>query len=479
MASFTYSTGIIPGNTEVYTSEAAPVWPVTVSGTVPTTSFTIDSAYLRVCVRRAYGNPYYSFFVRKNGVNGAEIGLLTPDAAETSGDGVWNQLFFSAEEIARTENFIGIEQLCLRGNLHTAMQISGTTEITLTVNWNGNATPCGGVTKVDVPLYTNNDTVPVSWSGATGGVNNSITGYGIWYADFDHYVEYNEYSQASYTYLTTVAAASTSASASFPMVTTPGWWRVFRFQTQGTAGPQYYAEYFGHSTPIRRLAIATAPQSIVPSTVAPAMDTTFALNWTMAAPGENDTIAGYVIYRSENVDGPYAQIGTVETTETYGSFDTISPDVFGGQYFYKIVTLSATNALYNSPLSTVYAEVTSGYGLVTSPTEISVSPSQTYPGGVVRLTWSGAEDGYLNPVAGYQIGRSTTENGVYYNVGSTTNPEAWVAAPTAANTKYYYKIMSVGTVNGYNSDYSAATGVVTAVTPPTVAGTVGRTNALV
>lgn len=475
MAQYVYSTGVIPGNAEVYSSDAAPVWPVTRSGEAPTNnSWKINSAVLKVCVRTAYGNPYYSFFVRKNSVTGVAMGQLTPDA----GSNTWNYLTFSAAEIAQKDNFNNLSNLCLQGIGHTAMQIKGSTEITLTVNWSYTATACGAPTTITGVWETAENTAPISWSGATGGVNNSIVGYTVNYADFDHQPTIDEAYEAQYSYLTVVSSTSTSASANLAMVSTPGYYRVFAVQTRGSAGASLYSSWI-YSTPVRKYTNAVAPQSIVPSTPVPPLNSTFTLSWTLAAAGQNDTIAGYDIYRSDTVDGEYEKIGTVETTETFGSYDTISPDVFNGQYFYKIMTLSATSELYNSPLSTVYAEVTSGYGLVTAPTNITSVPTQTYPGGVVHLTWSGAEDGYLNPISGYQIGRSTAADGIYYNVGSVTDAEAFVLAPSTENAKYYYKVMTLGTINGYNSNYSTATCIVTAVTPAAVTGGIGRTNALV
>lgn len=474
MPSFVYSTGSIIGNVEVYNGDSAPVWPVTQSGTTPTgSSWVISSAVLKVYVRNAFGNPYYTFFVRKGGVSGTKLGELRPDAA-----GTYNYLTFSAAEIESKNNFVGMTYMCLQGNGHTAMRLQSGTEITLTVNWSYTTSKCGAPTNITVAANTGYSTTPFQWSGATSGTNNSITGYQIQYADFDHSPSNAEKTSATYTGLVNISSTSTSGSTNVATAATPGYYRAYRMRTTGSAGSSFYSAWV-YSSVCRRYTQGKAPQSVVASTNTPPLESPVTISWTLAEAGEGDSIGGYAIYRCEIEDGTYEEIGTVSTAQTYGSYETTSPDVFGGQYFYKVVTLSATSTLYNSPLSTVYAEITSGYGLVSAPTSVTALPSTTYPSGIVSISWSGAADGYLNPLNGYQIGRSTEPDGQVYAVKNIMESPAHVPAPSTVGAVYYYRVMSIGTVAGYNSAYSTAYAAVEALAPEPATSGRGKTNAVI
>ena len=475
MPQFIWTTGTITGNREVYANENAPVWSVSLkSGSVTPSgsSWAISSAYIRVCVRNAYGSQY-QFYVRKGTVTGTVIGTLRPDDGSTSG--VWNALPFSAAEIAQKDNFIGLTQMCFQGVYGTAMQILGSTEITLVVNWNATTSKCGAPTSVSVPANSNTDSVTVSWQGATNGTNNTISGYIFQARDSSDSGEtYGSWSQVK-----TVSSTASSGSTTLPMPTTLGTYRQFRVQTTGSAGSSYYSDWSNTYGPCIRTAIAQAPNSVLVSNTTPTVSETITVSWTGAVAGNDDTIGGYAVLRSDAVDGEYESIGTVSTTATSGSMTTTSSDTFGETYYYRVQTLSGTSPAYDSAVSTVYASATSGYGKPTVPTDFTATPNKATAGGIVRLSWSASTDGYLNPVTGYQIVRSTTADGVYSDVGGTTNTYFMAPAPSSESTTYYYKVCAVGTINGYNSAYTSTPVTVNAVAPVVVAGGIGRTNAVV
>ena len=250
-------------------------------------------------------------------------------------------------------------------------------------------------------------------------------------------------------------------------------------QTTGSGGSSYYSDWTGAYGPCIRTALAQAPNSVVVSNNTPTVSETLTVSWTGAIAGENDTIGGYTIYRCDAVDGEYESIGTVSTTATSGSVTTTSSSTFGETYYYRVQTLSGTSAAYDSAISTVYAAATSGYGKPTVPTNFKATPNRTAPGSIVRLSWSASTDGYMNPVTGYQIVRSTSADGVYSDVGGTTNTYFMAPAPSSDSTTYYYKVCAVGTINGYNSAYTATPATVIAATPAAVTGGIGRTNAVV
>ena len=107
------------------------------------------------------------------------------------------------------------------------------------------------------------------------------------------------------------------------------------------------------------------------------------------------------------------------------------------------------------------------YTNCSAPTSVSVATTTPAAGGTTTLSWSGAKAGTLNPITGYQIYRATSANGSYTLLDtvstSATSGSLKITAPTSMGTSYYYKIITVGTVSGYNSGYSGSVGF-TAIT---------------
>ena len=108
---------------------------------------------------------------------------------------------------------------------------------------------------------------------------------------------------------------------------------------------------------------------------------------------------------------------------------------------------------------------TLNYSQCTAPTSVSVSANNVAPGANVTLSWSGAKAGNGMSISQYQIYRATSATGTYSlltTVSSTaTSGSASVAAPTTSGSSYYYKIVTVGSVSGYNSAQSSVYGTLT------------------
>lgn len=381
--------------------------------------------------------------------------------------------------LSKTYNYANLQTLTLSADQTDRTELVGNASntIIITLDWEDAATACGAPTLSVYTTPCGTDTVAMSWSGATSGSNNAITGYEIQYRDSTNGTSYT----ADWAALTTVSTTATSGSANLQMPSTPSMYRQFRIRTVGAAGAGYESDWYILGL-VQRFGVCKAPTSITISDSTPPLETQITVSWTGASAGVGDTISGYALWRSDDVNGPYEQIDMVYSTDTYDSMYTTSSDVFGEIYYYKVQTLSATDSMYNSPLSTVYTSAASGYGLPTAPTSVTATPISTYPGAIVKLEWSGATDGYMNPITGYTISRSTTADGTYaevLNVTGASVTSTQVKAPDDAGTTYYYKVSSVGTVNGYNSANSTATAEITAAEQPVVNGGIGRTNAVV
>lgn len=96
----------------------------------------------------------------------------------------------------------------------------------------------------------------------------------------------------------------------------------------------------------------------------------------------------------------------------------------------------------------------------TPPQHVTVSTSSVAPNSEVTLSWSEASAGTNNAISKYEIYRSTSANGSYEYIGevntSSTSGQAKVIAPSTNGSSYYYKVKTIGSVSGYDSELSSA-----------------------
>lgn len=330
----------------------------------------------------------------------------------------------------------------------------------LYISWEETTSPCKAPTNVSVSeTMTGNSNVTLSWSGASGGTNNAITGYEIQYQDSTDGSTWGDWSA-----LTVIGSTETSGSTLVPVNAAPGQYRRYRIRVRGAAGADYYSGFVTTQT-VQRFGKCSPPSSVSASTWRPALGETFFLNWDGASGGAGAGIIGYAIYYSLTRDGEYTQIGTVSTTKTSGSYEVNSPSGTAVSNYYKIVTLSAGGVEYNSDFSYV-VWVQGGYYRVKAPTQLWAYPPVTAPGGMVTIRWNEGSSVTGNRVRGYRVYMSTSANGAYTSVGEVyaesdyMGVQRWVLttpAPVVDGTTYYFKVKSIGTVSGFDSDLSTVT----------------------
>lgn len=114
---------------------------------------------------------------------------------------------------------------------YSSVSISG---IRMTINYETTTTACGAPTSVSLDITTAETSASLSWSGATDGTGNVITGYQVQYSD-------------SADGTTWGAWTDLGSSASSPMTVTPnpqrGAYRRFRVCAVGTAGDDYKSSW--------------------------------------------------------------------------------------------------------------------------------------------------------------------------------------------------------------------------------------------
>ena len=208
----------------------------------------------------------------------------------------------------------------------------------------------------------------------------------------------------------------------------------------------------------------TPPTSVSLSDASPAPGQSLTLSWSGAEAGDNVSIAKYEVYRAASASGNYSYL-----TETTGTSVTVTAPEGVGSYYYKVKAIGSVSG-YDSALSSAYAVAAVTFTAPTPPTSVSTSASSARPSQLITLSWSGAQPGQNVNIEKYEVYRATSASGSYSYISSTAGTSISVYAPSSAGS-YYYRVKTIGSVSGYNSDlsdsYDSVTVTVTATRAPT------------
>ena len=190
----------------------------------------------------------------------------------------------------------------------------------------------------------------------------------------------------------------------------------------------------------------------------------FGLSWSGASGGVGTSVASYHIYQN----GSYL-------AATTGTSITLTAPA-AGTYSYTVYSISDVSGYNSGASSSATLTVNIPYSACTPPSAVT-TPNNVLPATDYTLSWSGANAGTQNAITGYQVYRASTENGSYVAFGSTVTGTSLTVTSHATNgSSYYYKVVTIGTVSGYDSGLSTAyatmttnVGVVTAPTSLTAA----------
>ena len=154
--------------------------------------------------------------------------------------------------------------------------------------------------------------------------------------------------------------------------------------------------------------------------------------------------SSYNIYRSSSANGSYSLIGTASTT----SYRDSSP--ISGNNYYKV---SAVNNKGESQQSSyAVCNYTDGGGSSTTPnvpnapTDVTVSNEGNNYLPSIRISWSSVSN-----ATSYNIYRSSSANGAYSQIGSTSDTYTYDYNPMSGNN--YYKVKAVNSTG--ESQYSS------------------------
>ena len=332
---------------------------------------------------------------------------------------------------------------------------SGTAEITY-VDY---VTDCGAPTSVLINGSASNttgytDKATLSWSGAKGGVNNSITGYRLFYQDST-----NGSSWSGWYEYKDVSSTSGSGSAEVDLGSV-GTYRMFGVATIGSAG-ESYGSSIAASPAIQRVnrTACTAPTTVSLAATS-STGSNVRLSWSGASAGVGNSIAGYEVQRRESVDGSswgsWGSLGT--TTNTY--LDVAPPATAGNYYQYQVRTLGSAGASYNSGWKTSSNTLRRSYTACGAPTACAVDSALSLV--ATTLRWSGATAGYGNPISKYDVQRRSKAPGGSWSAWSafetTSGTSLSVSPPATAGHYYQYRVRAQGTAGeAYYSGWKEST----------------------
>ena len=332
-------------------------------------------------------------------------------------------------------------------------------------------TACGAPTSCSVSPILAEGTVTLSWSGASSGINNTISSYEIQYSDSTDNLTWG-----AWTALTTVNTTATSGSVSVDPPSTRGNYRRFQVRTRGTAGASYYSGWKVSTNSVRR---NTAPSPAASAVASPAeySNETITLTWSGAS-GGTSPVKGYQIASRTSLDNSTWSAWNVLTililSASGGSYNPVVSSTPGTYTQFGIWTIDTFDVYSVEKISnSIYCDVTA----CGAPTVCSVSAALAE--GNVTLSWSGAANGAGNAITSYEIQYSDSPDNSSWGdwtalttvSTSATNGSLSVSPPATRGNYRRFRIRTRGAAGvSFYSDWTVSSNTVrrnTLPTPPT------------
>ena len=148
---------------------------------------------------------------------------------------------------------------------------------------------------------------------------------------------------------------------------------------------------------------------------------------------------GYVLYRNSDINSEPQKLAELDADETEFKDKSVKP---GEKYYYRIMTL-ADKEEYNSDIS----EVVYTTAKLPAPEKITSSKNGVW----IDVEWSAVKD-----ADSYLVYRSTSENGLYTNIGKAYS-EKFIDHDILSGQVYYYKVVAENGNDRTRSDFSDIT----------------------
>ena len=188
------------------------------------------------------------------------------------------------------------------------------------------------------------------------------------------------------------------------------------------------------------------------------------LSWSGATAGTANTISSYEIQRAESSDGStwgsWAALTTVATTATSGSVSVAPPTKAGNYYKFRVRTRGSAGSSYYSGWKESTNTLRRNWTACGAPTSCAVDSTLSLV--ATTLRWSGATDGYGNPISKYEVQRRSQAPGGSWSAWSafetTSGTSLSVSPPATAGHYYQYRVRAQGTAGeAYYSGWKEST----------------------
>jgi hypothetical protein len=327
-----------------------------------------------------------------------------------------------------------------------------------------NTAPKPATSAIASPAAYSNETVTLTWSGASGGTS-PVKGYQI-----ASRTSLDNINWSAWSILTTLILSASGGSYNPAVSSTPGTYTQFGLWTIDTLDV-YSIEKVSNSI-FCDVTACGAPT--VCSVSAALAEGNVTLSWSGASGGAGNAITSYEIQYSDSTDnsswGAWTALLMVNTTATSNSVGVNPPSTRGNYRQFRVRTRGAAGESYYSDW-TVSGNTIRKNTLPTPPASFTAAPV-IYEGSVVTISWSGAAPG-TSAIKQYVIQRSTSADGANWAayealtivVSSSTSGTFTANASQIAGTYTRYRISVTDTldaVSGY-----IVSGTVKKNSPPT------------
>ena len=286
-----------------------------------------------------------------------------------------------------------------------------------------NTVPNPPTTAVASPSNYSNETITLTWSGASGGTS-AIKGYQI-----ASRTSTDNSTWSSWNVLATLTLSSSGGSYTPNVSRTPGTYTLFGIWTIDNLDV-FSSEKISNSIYCDITACAAPTSCTVSATVAEGNVT---LSWSGAASGAGNAITSYEIQYSDSVDnsawGDWMALTTVNTSATNGSLSVSPPTTRGNYRRFRIRTRGTAGESFYSDWRISSNSVRKNI-LPIPPSSFTASPV-IYEINTVTLSWSGTAPG-TSAIKQYVIQRATSSDGTNWSPF-----EALAIVPSSATSGTY------------------------------------------
>lgn len=336
-----------------------------------------------------------------------------------------------------------------------ASSVSSGPQVTLSsasITYTLTNTPCGAPTSVSfTSVVKPGGSLTVSWSGATAGTNNSISGYDVYYKIG------SAPTTSSYDGSASVSSTSTSASTSFTISSSASRGSAFyaMVRTKGSAGSSYYSGWANGSGG-KVNSLPGAPNVTVDKTRIRSDGTATTINFTVTAGSDNNTSQTKTLYYATSEDGtktlftsPLSQSLDAAATYYFWTYDGLE---YSSSYTSKAITVNTPPSITSVTMSP-YNNTTYTPSWESKPFVTNINCSETHTAdSAATLTYS------------WRFATSSTVDGTYTNQSAFGTKTSYANLDVTANGvssfgKFYkLKLRITDDLGEYAEEYAKSGG---------------------